>query len=179
VRLGLLEIGLIFARRGGLVFGGAANIGPTLEAELVGQRQAISRDDFWLTYGLAQMMPSIILANLAISLGFKLRGPLGAVAALAGLLVPSFATAMTLTLLFLANQDLALLQTGMRALLPAVIGIVAVAALKLARSHAGRPANLLLIGAVAGGLVVGVSPLLLILGAGLCGALLMRPTDAA
>jgi hypothetical protein len=36
VRLSLLEIGLIFARHGGLVFGGAANVGPTLEAELIG-----------------------------------------------------------------------------------------------------------------------------------------------
>ena len=74
MRLSLLEIALIFVRKGGLVFGGAANIGPTLEAELVGRRRAISRDEFWLTYGLAQMMPSIILANLAISLGFKLLG---------------------------------------------------------------------------------------------------------
>ena len=178
MRLSLLEIALIFARNGGLVFGGAANIGPTLEAELVGRRRAMSRDEFWLTYGLAQMMPSIILANLAISLGFKLRGARGAAAALLGLLVPSFVVAMTLTLLFLANQDLAALQAGMRALLPAVIGIVAVAALKLARYHAGRPTNLLLIAAVAAGLVLGVSPLLLILGAGLCGALLMRPADA-
>jgi chromate transporter len=86
VRLSLFEIALIFARHGGLVFGGAANIGPTLEADLVGRRRALSRDDFWLTYGLAQMMPSIILANLAISLGYKLRGPLGSLAALVGLL---------------------------------------------------------------------------------------------
>jgi chromate transporter len=179
VRLSLIAIALIFARHGGLVFGGAATVGPTLEAELVGRRQVMSRDDFWLTYGLAQMMPSIILANLAISLGYRLRGPLGAAAALTGLIVPSFLTAMALTLLFLANQDLALVRTGMRAMLPAVIGIVAIAALKLARYHAGKPANLALIGAVAAGLVAGVSPLWLILGAGLCGALFMRPTDAA
>jgi chromate transporter len=178
VRLSLLEIASIFVRNGGLVFGGAANIGPTLEAELVGRRRAMSRDEFWLSYGLAQMMPSIILANLAISLGYKLRGPRGAVAALVGLIVPSFVVAMALTLLILANQDLALVRTGMRAMLPAVIGIVAVAALKLARYHAGKPSSLALIAAVAAGLVVGVSPLLLILGAGLCGALLMRPADA-
>ena len=38
------------------------------------------------------MMPSIILANLAISLGFKLRGAARRAAALVGLIVPSFAS---------------------------------------------------------------------------------------
>ena len=37
-----------------------------------------------MTYGLAQMMPSIILANLAISLRYKLRGALGLAAAATG-----------------------------------------------------------------------------------------------
>ncbi|HEY3108349.1 MAG TPA: hypothetical protein VGL23_06330, partial [Chloroflexota bacterium] len=84
MRLSLLEIALIFVRNGGLVFGGAANVGPTLEAE-------------------------------------------------------------------------------MRAMLPAVIGIVAIAALKLARYHAGRPTNLLLIAAVQGfatGVSVGATGLI-------------------
>jgi chromate transport protein ChrA len=81
-RLSLPQIGLVFLRRAGLVFGGAISIGPSLEAELVQRRGALERSDFWLSYGLSQMMPSIILANSALSLGNKLRGPPGAVAVL-------------------------------------------------------------------------------------------------
>ena len=87
---------------------------------------------------------------------------------------------MTLTLLVLANQDLALLRTGMRAMLAGRDrdrrGRGAQAG-PLPRGPADQPRVLIV--AVAAGLVVGVSPLLLILGSGLCGALLMRPTDGA
>ena len=177
-RIGLVALFLLFVRHAGLVFGGAASIGPTLELELVDKRQVLEREEFWVIFGLSQMMPSIILANLAISLGNRLRGPLGSIAALGGMLAPAVLGTLVLTYFLLAGQDLAPVKAGMYTTLPAVIGVVGVAAFKLVRLHGRRYFNLGLMAVVAAGLVAGISPLFLILGSGLIGILFLRPNRA-
>ncbi len=169
----------IFVRNAGLVFGGAASIGPTLERELVDQRQVLEREEFWIIFGLSQMMPSIILANLAISLGNRLRGPMGAVAALSGMLLPAVLGSLALTFVLLAGQDLEPIKAGMYTTLPAVIGVVGVAAFRLARHHGRRRFNLALMAIVAIGLVVGISPLILIVGSGAIGIAFPRSNRAS
>jgi chromate transporter len=88
---GALALG--FARAGLSSVGGAA--GP-LRHMLVKQQHWISEGEFAEVFSLGQALPGANAVNVAVMLGDRFAGPLGALAAVAGLCVPSFVIALIL-----------------------------------------------------------------------------------
>ena len=82
---------LIFSRIGLFTIGGGYAMVPLIEADLVDKRKWISREDFLDLMALSQTVPGIFAVNIAIFIGYKLRGFWGAFWMALGTVLPSFA----------------------------------------------------------------------------------------
>ena len=79
-----------FFKVGTLLLGGGYVILPLLQSELVDKKGWIDSDGLCEYYALGQSVPGIIAANMSIFVGYKLRGQIGALAAVLGIVSPAF-----------------------------------------------------------------------------------------
>ena len=79
-----------FFKVGTLLLGGGYVILPLLQSELVEKKGWIDSDGLCEYYALGQSVPGIIAANMSIFVGYKLRGQIGALAAVLGIVTPAF-----------------------------------------------------------------------------------------
>jgi chromate transporter len=82
-----LELFLAFSRIGLTSFGGG--LSGWLLREFVQRRQWLDEEEFLTGLGLAQAFPGVNVVNLAIWIGFRMRGTMGALAGMAGIVVPA------------------------------------------------------------------------------------------
>lgn len=79
-----------FFKVGTMLLGGGYVILPLLQTELVSKKGWLNNKDLCEYYAIAQSIPGIIAANTSLFVGYKLRGQLGALAALCGIVLPAF-----------------------------------------------------------------------------------------
>jgi len=137
----VLQIFLAFTKIGLTSFGGG--LSGWMLREFVQRRNWLSEAEFLSGLALAQAFPGVNVVNLAIWVGFRLRGGVGALAGALGLVVPAMVLALVVVAAFatMAKSDsvhLALagvaaaavglsLQTGLRAARLAARGVPALA----------------------------------------------------
>ncbi|HEY4371656.1 MAG TPA: chromate transporter [Burkholderiales bacterium] len=91
----LMEIVSLFGRIGLTSFGGG--LSAWLYREVVGRRQWIPEEDFLGALTMAQILPGANIINLAIYVGHRLRGALGATLAVLALLGPPMIVVILVT----------------------------------------------------------------------------------
>jgi chromate transporter len=89
--LKLWQLVMIFARTGALAFGGGGSTLAMLHREFCVQRRLVPEEEFQLLFGLSRLLPGMNLLSLTVLLGHRTHGVAGAILALVGLTVPSFA----------------------------------------------------------------------------------------
>jgi chromate transporter len=89
-----------FAKISALVVGGGLAMLPVIEETFVRKKKLITQEELLDVIALCQMVPGIIAANSAISIGMKIAGLAGAIAALIGAVLPSFLVIVTIAWLF-------------------------------------------------------------------------------
>ncbi len=158
-------------------FGGGASTFALIE-------RAIVREQGWLTEGeyvhdvaLAQLSPGINILGLTILVGRRLGDSAGVLISLLGLLLPSVTLTVLMTVGYAHFQNLPMIQSALRGVIPATVGLGLLTAFSLARGllaaarPSGRILRLLLLVAAGVALVLWHLPVILILcGAGLIGA---------
>ena len=82
-----IRLFLAFARIGLTSFGGG--LSGWLLRDFVQRRRWMSEEDFLNGLAVSQALPGINVTNMAIWIGYRLRGPFGALVGLAGIIVPS------------------------------------------------------------------------------------------
>src|SRR5881398_537520 len=131
-------------------FGGPiASVG-YMQRDLVERRGWLSRRDFLDGVALGQTMPGPLAAQVVMWLGFLRAGTLGALAASAAFIAPSFVLVLAVAVAYAHYQGLPVVQALFAGIAPAVMAIVAVAAYKLARMTNRRDWRLWAISAVLG-----------------------------
>ena len=173
--MSLARIFVIFLKAG-LAFGGGLSILALLEDELVRRRKVISRDEFLTMYALGKIVPSGTMTALAVGLGRRLGGGWGTIVALLGLNLPAFVSTVALTAAYHALRDTRGFALLAVTLLPAALALIVAAAVNLARSAVGRPAEMTLaVAALLASLVFHVNPAIVLVASGVGGALLLAP----
>ena len=86
----LARLFFTFAKIGAMTFGGGYAMLPMLERELIETRRWTTAEKLMDFYALAQATPGVIAVNVATLIGWQKRGIKGALAATAGLVMPSF-----------------------------------------------------------------------------------------
>lgn len=124
----LLKMFWGFFRIGAFTIGGGYAMLPLMEREFVEKQKWIDAEEMVDIIALAQSLPGVIAVNTSIFIGYKLGGVIGAMAALAGVVLPSILIILMIALLLVNIKDSAIAQrafAGVRAGVAALIGIAA------------------------------------------------------
>ena len=110
---------------------------------IVEDRRWLSEEDFIETLSLCQFLPGPNIINVAICIGLRFRGPLGALAALAGVVLVPFALIIVLATLYLRFSQLPGLHGALSGLSAAAAGLIIAMGVKMALPLRRRRAALL------------------------------------
>lgn len=159
-----------FFRIGAFTFGGGYAMIPLIEREVTEKQHWVERPAFLDLLALAQSSPGPISLNTAVFVGYKMRGFAGAMAAMLGIVLPSFLIILLIATYFPKVQQNPWVTAAFRAMRPAVVALMLWPVLSLSRQI--HPALLLVVAAVALSVWgLHLSPILLILTGAAVGAL--------
>jgi chromate transporter len=114
-------------------FGGPIATVGYMQRDLVERRRWLSREDFLDGVALGQTMPGPLAAQVVMWLGFLRAGAMGAMAAAAAFIAPSFLLVLAVAVVYTRYSGLPVVQALFYGIAPAVMAIIAIAAYKLAR----------------------------------------------
>lgn len=120
-----LQLFLSFLQIGALSFGGGYASMPLIQAEVVAQNGWLSMSEFTDLVTIAEMTPGPIAVNAATFVGTKIAGVLGALAATAGCILPACILVTLIAKLYLKYKNIAVLQSILGSLRPAVVAMIA------------------------------------------------------
>lgn len=126
----LRDLFLGFARVGLCSFGGATAWSRRV---IVEERRWLTERDFAEMLGLGQVLPGSNVTNPAVMVGDHFRGVPGAIAAVAGLLVPPLAVLVGIALLYSRFGEFASVRTAVAGMAAAAAGMIIGTALKMAQ----------------------------------------------
>lgn len=166
---------LTFAKIGLFTLGGGYAMLPLIERELVDKRALFDRREFLDMVAVAQSAPGVMAVNLSIIAGYKAAGFWGCLCAALGAALPSFVIILLIALFFRGFQNNAVVRRVFMGIRPAVVALIAVPVFNLSKA-AGINLKTVWICVVCALLVwlLGVSPVYIVLAAGLGGFLYDR-----
>jgi chromate transporter len=123
-----------FLRLGASGFGGPIALVGYMHRDLVEQRGWYTEEHYQQGLAVAQTMPGPLAAQLAMWLGYLERGSLGALLVAVPFVVPPFLIVTAVAIVYARYQGLSVVQDVFFGVGPAVMAIVAIAAVKLART---------------------------------------------
>jgi chromate transporter len=143
-RIGVLRIFAAFMRLGCTSFGGGT--AGWLYREIVLKRGWVDDRAFLSMLALGQTMPGSGGTNLTVLVGQRLRGAVGAVAALSGLLALPFVINLVLGSFYAGYGDQPLVEQMLDGVAAAVIGLTLATGLRSLRQASPGPAGLTIAG---------------------------------
>lgn len=168
----LLDIFWAFFVIGAVTFGGGYAIVPVLERELVKKRGWADMDEVMDYYSIAQFTPGVIAVNIAVFIGFKRRGVLGAIFAAAAVVLPGTALVLIIMLFIHQFADYPAVQHAFAGIRTAVCALILDTILKLCKGLLKNIRSIVIfIAALGVSAALGLSPMLIVLTAGLIGLL--------
>jgi chromate transporter len=130
----LIDLFITFLKIGAFTFGGGYAMIPLVEKEVVSSHQWISQTEFTDLVAIAEMTPGPIAVNSATFVGYKIAGLPGAIAATAGVVLPSFLIIITIASFFIAFEKNTYVRGFMDGIKPAILALIVLAALTFARA---------------------------------------------
>lgn len=137
-RVGLPILFTTFAKIGLMSFGGA--LSGWMYREIVRRRGWLDEEEFLSGLALGQVMPGANVANLSLFIGQRLRGGVGAVVAIIGMLLPPMVLVVLLAMLYVRLGDIAWLHRLLAGVAAAAIGLTAMVGVRAARRIERRAA---------------------------------------
>ena len=163
---------LTFMKIGAFTFGGGWAMISIIEREICDKNHWIEKSEFLDLLAVAQSMPGILAVNISVSVGDKLKGLKGSLAAAVGTIIPSFLIILLIAIFLTPetiknNEVLSKMFMGIR---PAVVALIAVPTFRLAKSaRIGWTTCWIPIVSALAIWALGVSPILVIIVAALGG----------
>jgi chromate transporter len=145
-----------------LGFGGGIALAQRVAVE---RRRWLSEAEFADALTLCQFMPGPNVVGIAVCVGAKTRGALGALTAFAGFAVLPGVIGFTLALFYLGQTGIPLIQHVLNGISAAAAGLMLATGLRLLRPHWRNPRVVAFAGLAFAGLAVARFPLLVVLAA--------------
>ena len=168
----LLEFFLTCNKIGAFTLGGGYAMIPIMEREFVDKHQWMDRQEFMDIMVVAQTTPGIFAIDMASHIGYKLRGVWGGIVGALGIALPSIIALMVIAMFFLNFKDNEYVAKFFRGVRPAVVALIAAPCFKMAKT-ANITWRTAWIPVACAALIwlLGVSPIYIIIAAGLAGYL--------
>lgn len=166
----LFQLFLSFLKIGAFTFGSGYAMIPLIEREVVEKKHWFKKDDFWNEFAIAQSMPGPFSLNTAVFVGYKMRGILGAFAAVLGVILPSFIIIFLIAVYLTGFKENHTVEAAFKGIRSAVIALIAVPCINLLRTLKLYQMAISVVAA----LIIwsfGVSPVYFILGGSIIGIL--------
>lgn len=106
---------------------------PLIEREVIDRQGWLDRKEFLDLLTIAQSAPGPIALNTSVFVGYKLRGYRGALAALAGIVLPAFSIILAVALFFSEIRENPYVEAAFKGMRPAVVALICYPVLTLAR----------------------------------------------
>jgi chromate transporter len=125
----LPELFIAFATTALRGFGGTL---PWTRRMMVDERRWMTAEEFNEAFSLCTFLPGANIVNLTVVFGSRVRGPLGSIVALAGLLGPPMVLVMAIGALYARFGDLPAVRHALAGMAAAAAGLIAATAAKMA-----------------------------------------------
>ncbi len=120
----LHEIFSSFFKIGLFTIGGGYAMIPLIEREVVSRRKWVDKDEFRDLLTIAQSVPGPIALNSAAFVGYKIRGYIGALVGVLGIVVPAFSVIFTVALFFSTMRENPIVAAAFKAMRPVVVALI-------------------------------------------------------
>lgn len=166
----LVELFRTFFYIGLFTIGGGYAMIPLIEEKVVNEKHWVDKDELIDLMAVAQSCPGIFAVNISIFIGHKLKGTKGAFWSCLGTALPSFIIILAVALFFQQFRENIWVEKAFRGIRPAVVALIACPVFKMAKT-AKVSRYTIWIPVVSALLIwlMGVSPIYVVLVAGLCG----------
>lgn len=176
-RTSLSYIFFTFLKLGATAFGGYMSLVAIVQKQLVEVDKKLKEEDLLDGISLTSVLPGPVAVNTIAYVGYQLRGVSGAIAAFAGIILPSFFLVIFLSWLYFSYGNIPAVKNVFSGITPAITALIVTVAIGMTRKTIKLPAQwticllaaLLLI--LVGGFAV---TFLLIIVSGVAGAFLFR-----
>ena len=121
-----------FFKTGLFAYGGGPAIIPLVQKEAVENYHWLAQEEFTDVLAMANSLPGPIATKMAICVGLRVGGPLGAAVALVSHLLPSSILIVILTILYYRYRELPSIQGLTRGVRPVVVAILLVTVAQIA-----------------------------------------------
>ena len=166
----LLEILWSFLKIGAFTFGGGYAMIPLIQHEVISKRKWLSEQEFSDLLTLAQAAPGPISLNTAVFVGYKRRRYLGSLAAILGVVIPSFVIILVVAMFFDNVRHNHWVDAAFKGMRPAVVALIIAPIVGLTRGMRWW----MIAVALATAVIVwyfGISPIWFLIGGGIVGLL--------
>lgn len=170
----ILNLYLTFFKLGATTFGGGYAMLPILQDEIVRKRDWATDDELMDYYAIGQCTPGIIAVNTATFIGYKQAGILGGIIATLGLVTPCLII-ISVIAFFLRNfAEIPAVKHAFVGIRACVCVLILDAVLKLGKkSLVDYRCVIIFLIVLAVGVLTSVSPVILVVCAGVAGLILM------
>ncbi|MFC2822169.1 MAG: chromate transporter [Sphaerochaeta sp.] len=166
----LLTLFITFAKVGVMTFGGGYAMLPILEREVVVNHKWSTQEQMLDYYAIGQCTPGIISVNVASFVGYSTRGVIGEIIATLGIVFPSFLIITVLATVIRVFQDNPYVVKAFAGIRIAVCALILSAVINLVRKAVSNVTTAVIaVAALLLQLFLGLSPILIVLGAGVAG----------
>lgn len=128
-----LQIFSTFAKIGAFTIGGGYAMIPIIQKEVVEKKGWIREQDFLDVLAISQSAPGILAVNISIFLGYRLKGVKGSIVATLGSTLPSFLIILLIAMFFAGYQDNETVIRIFKGIRPAVVALIAVPMINMAK----------------------------------------------
>ena len=128
-----IKIFTCFAKIGAFTIGGGYAMIPIIQKEVVEKNKWIDEEDFLDVLAISQSAPGILAVNISIFLGYRLKGIKGSIVATLGSTMPSFLIILAIAMFFAGYQDNPAVIKIFKGIRPAVVSLIAVPMINMAK----------------------------------------------
>lgn len=171
------ELFLTFLRIGAFTIGGGYAMLPLIEKDVVGKGW-MTKEEFLDIFAVVQSLPGVFAVNIALFVGYKLKGISGALFCALATIIPSFLIILMIATFFVHFREYEWVERMFKGFRPAVVALIAVPCLTSAKSVKLNIRTVWI--PIAAALLIwqlGLSPVWIILAAGIGGILFMRKVN--
>ncbi len=159
-----------FFRIGLFTLGGGYAMIPIIEEEVVNKRKWVEKKDFLDIVAISQSCPGALAINMSAFIGYRMKKVPGAIVTCLATALPSFLIILLIAMFFHQFKDNPVVAAIFRGIRPAVVALIAVPTFKLAKDACITLTNCWIpIGCALAIYIFGISPIIIILLAGICG----------
>lgn len=128
------DLFLSFAKIGAFTLGGGYAMVPLIQNEVVEKKGWVEKQEFLDILAVAQSTPGALAVNVAVYIGYKIKGILGAFSALVGCVLPSFFSILIIAMFFTNFLKYNLVKKFFLGVRPAVAALIFYSAFKIAKT---------------------------------------------